>query len=189
MRLGEILDQVRAYYLKRFVEATRKYSKDEIETEAALRNKTGELQCDGRFALPVRVDILVGSKSKMNESITIDTERMLSFEPIEFPWEEQLQVSLRPFQWNWIRVSIPEKRNVDWKPVVEWFWKWFDKDDCNKPDKDGLFGVVHFLSDPKTEGNKNVVFIDFGTSPVTALEEFLDAVVKTGANEVTIGNE
>ena len=47
--------------------------------------------------------------------------------------------------------------------------------------------VVHGLGDPVLRDGETTLTVDFGSAPVTAFEEFLDALAQMGASSGTIG--
>ncbi len=187
--LGQILDQIRDYYINRFIDAINEHSGTDGATvvhEPAYCDAEGAVVTVGELALPSRGDLLVIRDGAVTDSLQIDTEGMLSFEPIAFEWpENQLNVDLRPFQWNWIELRIFGLRaEPDWTPLCDWFIRWFQEED---PAEDELLGGVHFLSDPKHGHDYSQVSIDLGTAPVESFEELLDAVGELGATRVQIG--
>src|SRR5689334_16433026 len=101
MGLGELLDQIREYYLERLIAAAEEQSskKRTVILEPALCNESGEVVAAGALQLPLRRDLAVVQKGEVTELLTIDTQAMLSFEPIAFTWGEGLKVTLGPFQW------------------------------------------------------------------------------------------
>ena len=140
---------------------------------------------EGPFRLPMRGDVFVIAEGGAQESLQVDTDTMLGFEPIAFDWNETLSVELRPFQWNWCPVELlPAEGSTDLSPLVEWFNRWFDG-------QTGAAGtlqdVVHFMSDPELTENAIVTSIDFGSAPIDAFEELLDACSSAGAVGVRIG--
>ena len=107
--LGELLDGIRAFYLERFREAIEEHEADpgnEALVEPALRDATGEVVREGTLQLPCRGDLQVLRDGVCIAALTIDTERMLSFDPVEFTWEGRLQVELAPFQWNMCPLAL-----------------------------------------------------------------------------------
>lgn len=187
--LGQLLDEIRDYYVSRFIKAINEHSKVDAANlvhEAALCNEDGEVFTAGELALPTRCDLLVIRDGTVSTSLLIDTDRMFSFEPIVFVWpENNLNVDLRPFQWNWMQVRIfGLKPDIDWTPIRHWFIHWFKEDD---PAEDELLGGVHFLSDPKDGIGYSQVSIDLGTAPVEGFEELLDVLGQFGADRVQIG--
>ena len=187
--LGQLLDQIRDYYVNRFIDAINEYTSADDATvahEPALCNADGHLVTEGALGLPVRGDLLVIRDGAVSDSLRIDTQGMLSFEPIAFEWpENNLDVDLRPFQWNWMQLRIfGLQNNADWAPIRDWFIGWFQEDD---PAEGELLGGVHFLSDPELGRDYSQVSIDLGTAPVESFEELLDAIGQMGASGVQIG--
>jgi hypothetical protein len=189
MALGELLDQIRDYYVGRLVDAVNEHSAHDDTTvahECAFRNSDGNIVTEGQLDLPARGDIFEIRAGAVTDSIQIDTEGMLSFEPLTFEWpEDNLSVDLGPFQWNWIQLRIYGlPRDADWKPLREWFMRWFHDED---PAADELLGGVHFMSDPENARDYVQVSLDLGTAPVGSLEELLDAVARMRAKHLQIG--
>lgn len=189
MAVGQLLDQIRDYYVSRFIDAIKEHSADDgvtVVREPAFCNVDGDVVSQGQLALPARGDLLVVRDGAVSESLQIDTDGMLSFEPIAFDWpENNLDVELRPFQWNWMQLRIYGLQpDADWTPLCKWFRRWFQDHD---PANDELLGGVHFLSDPQAGNGYSQVSIDLGTAPVVTFEELLDALGQLGADRVQIG--
>jgi hypothetical protein len=187
--LGQLLDQIRGYYVDRFIDTVNQYAEADgvtVAYESALCNADGSVVTEGVLGLPVRGDLLVIRDGAVSDSIQIDTDGMLSFEPIAFEWpENNLDVDLRPFQWNWMQLRIfGLQNNADWAPIRDWFIGWFQEED---PEDGELLAGVHFLSDPELGCDYSQVSIDLGTSPVESFEELLDAIGQMGATGVQIG--
>ncbi|WP_442510521.1 hypothetical protein SH528x_002146 [Novipirellula sp. SH528] len=189
MALGQLLDQIRDYYVNRFIDAINEHSAADDVTvahEPAFCNADGDVVTEGQLALPARSDLLMIRDGAVTDSLRIDTDGMLSFEPIAFDWaESNLNIDLRPFQWNWVQLRIfGLQPDADWMPIRDWFVRWFQKSD---PTDAELLGGVHFLSDPEDGDGYAQVSIDLGTAPVESFEELLDALAQLGANCVQIG--
>ena len=187
--LGQLLDEIRDYYVNRFIDAINEQSLADGVTlthEPAFCDSNGDVVIEGELAVPSRVDLLVISDGAASDSILIDTDGILSFEPIAFDWpENDLNVDLHPFQWNWMQVRIfGLKTNTDWAPIRDWFIGWFQEND---PADGELLGGVHWLSDPEYEDDYSQLSIDLGTAPVESFEELLDAIGQMGATRVQIG--
>lgn len=189
MALGQLLDQIRDYYVSRFIDAINEHAADDETTvahESAFRNSDGDIVTEGELGLPTRGDLFIIRDGAVVDSLQIDTEGMLSFDPITFSWpENRLSVDLGPFQWNWMQLRVfglPPKAN--WEPLRDWFLRWFQDDD---PAADQLLGGVHFMSDPSSADGCAEVSIDLGSAPVESLEELLDAVGGMDAKRVQIG--
>jgi len=187
--LGQLLDEIRDYYINRFIDAINEQSLADGVTlthEPAFCDSNGDVVTEGELAVPSRVDLLVISDGAASDSILIDTDGILSFEPIAFDWpENNLNVDLHPFQWNWMQVRIfGLKTNTDWAPIRDWFIGWFQEND---PADGELLGGVHWLSDPEYGDDYSQLSIDLGTAPVESFEELLDAIGQMGATRVQIG--
>lgn len=187
--IGQLLDQIRDYYIDYFIDTINEYGETNggsIFHEVALCKADGSLATAGVLGLPVRGDLVVIRDSSGTDSVRIDTDGMLSFEPIEFEWpENNLVVDLGPFQWNWMQLRIFGLGNhADWEPIRDWFMGWFQEED---PEEGELLGGVHFLSDPETGNAYSQVSIDLGTAPVESFEELLDALGQMGATKVQFG--
>jgi len=187
--LGQLLDEIRDYYVNRFIDAINEQSLADGVTlthEPAFCDSNGDVVIEGELAVPSRVDLLVISDGAASDSILIDTDGILSFESIAFDWpENDLNVDLHPFQWNWMQVRIfGLKTNADWAPIRDWFIGWFQEND---PADGELLGGVHWLSDPEYGDDYSQLSIDLGTAPVESFEELLDAIGQMGATRVQIG--
>lgn len=189
MQLSELLDRIRSHFVERLMEAIEQQRSDDEVTivhEPALRDGKGKIVSAGSLDTPSRIDIVKVKDGEVIDSLNVDTEDMLSFEPFEFTWPtNELEVAVEPFQWNWLQVqTTADPSGDDWRVLNEWFMKWFGEND---PAMDQLAGAVHFMDDPAIDGSSIQLTIDMGTSPVEALEELLDALGTFGANEARIG--
>jgi hypothetical protein len=185
--LGEVLDQVRRYYLDRLVAAAKeKWSRNTtVILEPALRDSTGAAIREGELQLPLRKDLAVLKKGAVEELLTIDTEGMVSFEPVTFNWGDNLRVSLGPFHWQCMVFRMPRRKGTNWQALEAWFWSWFHQDEDGGHDQP--LGAVHFLSDPAVSGKLVTFETDLGSAPVEAFEELLDAVSTLGLKRCEIG--
>jgi hypothetical protein len=148
VRIGELLDQVRQYYVDRLIKIRDGLLVEQntrLILEPELRGSDGVVVTEGVLQLPLRTDTAV-IKDGGAKTLSIDTERMLSFDPISFMWGAGLKVRLGPFQWQAMRLQVPLPETTRWQPLQHWFWRWF-KEDAGKHDE-ALTGAVHFLSDP-----------------------------------------
>ena len=153
--------------------------------EPVLRDGEGEVMRSGPLDIPMRVDIVLAKDGEVIDSINVDTEEMLSFEPFEFTWPDNgLAVRVEPFQWNWLQVQTTANPEPDhWHAIRDWYLKWVGEDD---PTIDQVAGAVHFLDDPRVDGDAIQFTMDLGTSPVECLEELFDALGKFGAPTVRL---
>jgi hypothetical protein len=190
MTVGELLDAIRERYLAQFRQTISEVEKSDMEAwvECAYRDEDGGLAREEALKLPLRLDIVAFADGEAKNKVRVDSKTMLSFEPIDFEWTG-IPTRLSPFHWDScdIRVSgVP--RGTDWSRVRNWLDEWFDGEDTRQPDEHGLFGVIHFLSDPKPDGSKTIFNVDFGSAPVEAFEALLDALRDSGATKIEIGH-
>lgn len=185
MTVGQIIDAVRANYLRQFAAAVAEQCSvaGRVLTEVAIRDKSGAPVGEGTLQLPMRLDIVPLSGGRPGPAVSVGSESKIVFAPAKFRWGEQLRVTLMPFWWDSAHVSVSV---TDWEPLQHWFIHWFSPDD----DGDGQpLGVVHFLSDPEPDSVGHSLTLDLGTAPVQAFEELLDAIGACGATAVVVGGD
>ena len=187
MSLGELLDRVRQQYVERFIKTRDELLAEQntrLILEPELRGSDGVIATEGALQLPLRTDMAV-IRDGGAKTLSIDTERMLSFEPISFMWGAGLEVRLAPFQWDAMRLQVPVPETTRWQPLQHWFWHWF-KEDAGEHNE-ALAGAVHFLSDPEVSDGAVTFAVDLGTAPVEAFEDLLDALEIMGVKHCEIG--
>lgn len=187
MTLGEILDRSREIYvhaLLEMIEANRP-----CFPEAAFCDENGVPVTEGPLATPYRADLVLEEPGETaGRSVRVPAPEEVKFSPIWFRWEDALHVDMQSFRWDACDIQINALQEVDWQPLRSWFIQWFDMEDAKPLDELGLSGVVHYLSDPEMIGAHNYrVQIDFGSAPVEAFDELLDAIRAMGANSIGIG--
>jgi hypothetical protein len=175
MTVAEIFGAARESYVSAFVEALSDHGPSHVE--AALRDKAGALVRDGSPASPVRVDLIVKASG---DQITVSGTSPGD----QSAWAGSthgLQFVVSPFRWEQAELQF-EGIIVDGaNRVSSWFMRWFDPDDSNSADSDGLYGVVHYLSDIATEANVLRFTVDFGSVSQRAVEDLLEVMVQAGA--------
>ena len=187
--LGDLLDRVRTYYTSRLSAALRELAMEpgtSVFPEAALRAADGTVVREGELHLPYRVDACVGDQRSVTRTVMVDTEGMLSFEPFAFVWPGGMQVTMRPFRWDYCSVTA-EARPDSYDRLREWFADWFKEADDSVREHGELLEAVHFMSDPQADGTLRTLLIDLGSAPVAAFEALLDALRDSGQREITIG--
>jgi len=182
--LGQILDRIRELYIEHLDAALTEAMKmpgAQVIVEPAFRTKTGDLAREGALSLPLRCDLFDGTTM-----VRVDSTRRISFEPFDFAWAGSLQVRMEPFFWDSCPLRLEGPRPA-WTPLTDWFARWFDEADRRAPAYDGFYGVIHFLSDPAPSGAAFETSVDFGSAPVEAFEQLLDAAQALGARRLRIG--
>ena len=192
MTVGQLLDDIRERYLNEFRKCIALVKQNGMEAmcEAACLNADGTLAREGILDQPLRLDVVGFADGEAKETIRVDSNSMLSFEPIDFEWAGGLPTRIAPFAWDACDVRVFDiPKTSDWSHVREWFDRWFDGEDTHQADEHGLYGVIHFLSDPKHEGSATIIQVDFGSAPEEAFEELLDALRDSGATKIEIGHD
>lgn len=98
----------------------------------------------------------------------------------------EIEVAIFPFLWEACRIWLRHK-DPDWTALHEWFDRWMDLEGVREADEDGLCGVVHFCSEPMTEGGGYLLELDLGSAPVAAFTDLLNVIARMGASEVRVG--
>jgi len=190
MTLGDLLRQIREYYLIRFkkgLEEIQKSGKQSAISEEVLRTSDGMPAREGVLQLPMRVDLIVVEGGRVVDNIRIDTEKMLSFAPFELVWDG-MSVRVSGFKWNIMRFTCTwGDTPISMDPLQAWFSKWFFEHDS--PPRDGLLEVIHFLSDPNWEGSSVTFEADMGSAPVDAFEDLLDVLAGIRIKQVEFGSQ
>jgi hypothetical protein len=150
-------------------------------SEPMLCGADGEPSRAGALDLPTRLDLVLHSEYQDDQSLEITTESAIDFAPLTYSWNDAVEVAVEPFHWERCAVVLRGTFSDDWWPLLEWFNKWFDEFDSKASLKRDVQEVVHFLSDPEVAADHVRFTLDFGTAPVGAFDELLDAVHKCGA--------
>lgn len=123
MTLGDLLGQIREYYLSRFrkqLEEIQRSGQSAI-SEEVLRTSDGMPAREGVLELPMRVDLIVVEGGRVVDSIRIDTEKMLTFAPFELTWDGML-VRVSGFKWNEMRFTCTcGDTPIAMGPLQAWF--------------------------------------------------------------------
>jgi hypothetical protein len=184
MTISELLTAIR----KPYAEALAKTSATAaIHLEPAYRQADGSLSVEGSLGLPCRADIILKEGDSAGQSIQVDSESQLKFEPISFELGTT-SVVLSPFVWDWVPFEVCGLGQEATLSVLRsWFLEWFDTEDQNDPTEEGLYGVVHFMSEPESTVEGWRVTIDLGSSPERALEALFFRLSDVGASQIRVG--
>lgn len=184
MTLAQLFAAIRASYIAVLAAAV---NKDDVHVEPAYRNADGLLSLEGKPALPCRADWIPAGGEFAGQSHTVDAKTQLEFEPFGFEMSGT-EVSIVPFTWDWLPLQIsgltPELTEVT---LVNWFTTWFDGEDQNPKNADGLYGVVHFMSAITPESEALQVSIDLGSVSEAAVEDLLFKLSDAKAQAVQLG--
>jgi hypothetical protein len=184
MNIKDLFEDIRSYYLKRFEDFIISKEKEsyEVIAEPEYFDKEGNLALSGQLSTPYRNDIFLLKDRKIVDSIQVDTNSMLSFDPISFPWDDNMSVTINPFQWNFLTIKWICSEIPNWTKIRDWFTSEFQE-----KNSDGRFRqVVHYISDPYEEDGFFKIDLDLGSATINSIENLLDCLSKEGIRNVTI---
>ncbi len=181
MTLIELFAAIRAIYVRDLAQAI---AETDAHVEPAFRKETGELAVAGPLDLPYRADLI--PRDGDGTSIMVNSRSSLGFEPFTVVYGE-CRLSVSPFVWDWTKVTVSGLTEEESSKVLKaWFLRWFDPEDANQADAQGLFGVVHNLEEPKASDGGVEWTVDFGSAPVEAIQDMIDRLETHGAAEVRL---
>jgi hypothetical protein len=182
--LNELFTVIRMAYAATFADAVASMANAQVE--AALRRADGSLALDGALALPMRADLIPRRGSRSGEHLSVSSELRMQFSvhAVSLP---PAMVYIAPFAWDGVALRVAGLDRVQLGTVLApWFMHWFDPQDANRRNDEGLFGVVHFASDPRDEDGMLAVKLDLGSAPVHALEDLLARLAAAGARDIRL---
>lgn len=175
------IGQVRDLYLNQFRQVLA--STPNAHLEPALRNSNGELALDGSLQLPYRADVIPRGGSG---SIMVDSPTRASI-PSETQSIAGVLVTINSFLWDQARFELSGlAQEADWSPLRTWFLRWFDGEDSNQVNEEGFYGVVHCALDPEATSDGYGVTIDFGSAPIDAFVECLEALAVLRPQQIEV---
>lgn len=189
MIFSELVERARTRSVSKIKEAILERSaRLKVHTEPAIRRGDGALAFapDG-LKLPLRWDFFAEAEpdQKNADSITL---KMV--EPAYATWAHGMRIKLISLCWDCMLFCLtPPRPEEDWEWLVAWFMRWFDPEDRNEKDEDGLYQVVHFVSDPEVADDTAIFIVDFGSAKTHALADLLDQIAERGYARCLIGDE
>ena len=176
MTLLELLAEIRTRYADKLAAAVTSV---DSHVEPALRTADGSLAVDGALSLPCRVDLIPRDQS--GSIGRVDATSHLDFEPFEVEYGK-CTVHFNPFTWDRVQMSVEGLPAHAVSEIAKlWFLRWFDAEDANDLDAQGLYGVAHFLGEPVAAEGKVQFTVDLGSAPPIALDELLNNLSSRGA--------
>ena len=183
MTFTELLTDIRSTYVDVLAKVV---SAQSAHIEPAYRLVDGSLATEGALSLPSRTDLIPREGEKTNQAVMVDSNSKLGFEPFSFEIQSTTIV-ISPFGWDWVKLEV---RGIDndtaTQTLKEWYLYWFDINDNNEPTSEGLYGVVHFLSDPEITSTGLRVNLDLGSAPTSAFEDLLFRLSDANVAEVHV---
>lgn len=153
--------------------------------EPVLRSGDGALAVEGRWHMPLRLDLLhKGRESEHTDPVS--PTKTLSFGRFTTTLGD-VRVDVGPFGWDWCEVDTDLTPDAAGPALRQWLIEWFDPDDENVCGPDGLYGVVHFASDPEPSGLGSRFVVDLGSAPVACLGALFSRLSSAGMRSSRIG--
>ena len=155
-----------------------------VEWSIPVRN--GEIQLAGPddYYLPLRLPLVVHGENGPTITEVLTLDRVL-FDPIRFIWAGRLDVILTSFCWNDCTLRLPSSEGLLWLPLESWFKRWFDAEPESNADTPSQ--VIHSLG-VNRDGDAVHLVTDFGTAPVQAFQDLLNAILQMDVSHVHIGD-
>lgn len=189
MIFADLMERSRSRTASKIKEAiAERAMHSKVHTEPAIRVASGALAFapDG-LKLPLRWDFVAeGDPEQKNaDSITLKI-----VEPALATWAHDMRIELLSVCWDCMIFRLsPAREGEDWEWLKSWFMHWFDPGDKNEKNGDGLYQVVHFISDPEPAGATVKFIVDFGSAKIEAISDLLDRVSEQGYTTCVIGDE
>ncbi len=193
MGVAELIEQIRSLYVTSLQQALTAHATVRAEPIAdADMVDTGAASRSGSRVWQRRHDGVEANAAGEETPFAVDSEGVLGFEPISFPWGEDLNVQLAPFCWDFAEFEVPSgglKNFVE--NLGDWHGRWFTPSarsnrQARERAEEGLAGVVHELSGVQENGDYCCFQVDFGSAPVLCFEDLLDVLVASGVASVTV---
>lgn len=180
----ELFSVIRMAYASTFADAVA--SAADSHVEAALRHADGSLAREGGHGLPKRVDLIPKRGTQMGKLLSVDSSPRMQFS-VHAMRMPPAMLYIAPFVWDAVSLKVGGLATEELGAVLApWFMDWFDPEDANRQNDEGLFGVVHFASDPRPEGDMVAVELDLGSAPAQALEDLLARLAAAGARDIRL---
>ena len=189
MSLTQLFEQIREHYLDTFRRAVR----DRVRDPAAwlIEHTFGAPQPseDGEDApsLPMRHDLISLQNGQPSGILVVQSKTQPRFEQVLAEWQG-IQLLVRPFTWDRCALLVQDlNEELGEQPFVGWFDRWFDVNGQKRPDDTGTLKVIHSALPSQTdEPGTMIIEVDFGTAPVAALTELIEAFREMGATSVVL---
>jgi hypothetical protein len=181
MTLVELLDRLRRPYIDQLSHAA---AGPGFHVEPVMRRPDGSPAGDGRIDTPCRCDLV---RKAMGGVQSINATECLRLEPVCVEIDG-VPVAIAAFSWDWLNLRVTGMSEADANVLMRnWFMRWFDKDDENPRNAEGLHGVVHFLGDPVQVSGGLRFQIDLGSAPARAVSELIGDLLQGGATGLFLG--
>lgn len=180
MTITDLLKKIRQPYIDQFSYTA---AQADFHVEPVLRGQDGSAIYEGTLDTPYRCDLVHKETLKTESVEAIESNR---FETVCCAIGA-MRLTLSAFSWDMLTLVINGmSRAAAEKVMRDWFLHWFDENDSNAEDIGGLYGVVHFLSDPVSVGTAVRFEVDLGSVPADAVTALIEELADQGASGLTL---
>jgi hypothetical protein len=191
--LVDLLNTIRNHYVDLFRVAIRdrrsfdvlRLKKPAVAVGLQLAVGDGSNPQESRFNLPFRIDMMMGS-AKAPKTFKVEHDKRVGFDPISAGFPDGFAVAIEPFSWDSCDV-LAEGDLGDWQLPLEWFERWFDRDDKKAVDADGIAPVIHEMTEPEATNLGTAFTVDFGAAPIDAFVDLMLTLHKKGMTHIRVG--
>lgn len=176
-----VTEQVRQHYLRALLSSFAEYKS--LRQPSSLEVLLEVQREEPRAFRLYRVDMAsnVNGETHLQE---VNPGTHLRFEPFSVEMNNAIVVEVHPMNWNGVEVHA----NIQVKSaaIETWALKWLDLEDLHAQDENGLQGVIHSVTMQDTEPGSSRIAVDWGSAPLTALEELIQVLSGSGATNVRL---
>ncbi|HTW94917.1 MAG TPA: DUF1444 family protein [Tepidisphaeraceae bacterium] len=184
MNVSEYLQGARQSYVEWFRSALRSKREEGVECHPEIWLQPNLGAGDQRPPHPLCVDIMIRQNDQPSMVMMMRGSEIAPLTGTMYVRD----VPIRVYAPAWEDFAVWAKlRDPDWAALDPWRKKWMNPEAAQSADEDGLTGVVHYTGSPVAEGGGYLHQMDFGTAPLEALMELLNALVDMGAGEIELG--
>ncbi len=156
----------------------------DVEPEPWLRDAKGAPRRTAMLRLPARGDLRAVRGGVELPPPVFAAERPDAL-PVSFPTTRLelpggFTLTIRPFPWQCAELIVEAgPRPPDWGPLRRWALEWMQPRVADAAPE--LSGALHALGDPRQEGDRFRLALDFGSAPLEAFAELCLALPRLGA--------
>jgi hypothetical protein len=190
MSLTKLLETVRASYIRQFLACRDSLINEkvgEVVIEVALVNADDVPIGAGSHNLPIRKDACTIQDGRITKAYMFDAKSFVKFEPVSFTLPSGMRGHIAPFDWSYASVSVSPATLKTFDEVAAWYRRWYEARDTGEGAEKILNGTVHFISDPKLEGDTMEFDVDLGSSSIDSIDELIQLFEEQGCSTFKLG--
>lgn len=181
MLLAELLEDIRCLYRDQLSAAAQEHG---YHVEPVLRQRDGVVARSGTLDTPRRCDFLHGDTGAV---YSIEAKQRAKFAPIHMILDGKV-LEIAAFTWDGLTLDIAGLAESACGTLVRnWYLRWFDENETNRCNADGLYGVVHFISDAELLDRVVRFRIDLGSVASVAVIRLIEELLDQGATGLKLG--